>query len=266
MGNTMGGMDPMINATYNGDLSTVKRLCQENPANSEVIHAYTGNTPLHFAAAWGLLHVVKYLCEEAKVNKEATNKDGKTALGCAIQPNPLCQRSRTPVVEYLKAFSPQRLNGSTVEFQWMNARNDLNGKKGTVIVYIEDRQRYNVKIDATGEVVAVKPGNIKTIKSVAYQIAPEQALDEDVRLVAAQFESWKVPKDEADEAVRKLKADGVKSVEDLIMLAEDDADFGKTLRVDYGMNKVSSKKVVQMIQVRKPSLCLVHPARKLTPQ
>jgi len=63
----------------------------------------------------------------------------------------------------------QRLNASTVQFQWLNARRDLNGQQGTVVVYLGDRQRYNVKIDATGEVIAVKPGNIKTIKSAAYQ-------------------------------------------------------------------------------------------------
>ena len=66
----------------------------------------------------------------------------------------------------------QRLNGSIVEFQWLNARHDLNGSEGTVIVYLQDRQRYNVKINATGEVIAVKPGSIKTIKSAVYQPPP----------------------------------------------------------------------------------------------
>ena len=55
------------------------------------------------------------------------------------------------------------MQGATVEFQWLTAQSDLNGKKGTVEVYLEDRGRYNVKVAETGEVIAVKPGNIKTV-------------------------------------------------------------------------------------------------------
>jgi len=60
-------------------------------------------------------------------------------------------------------MAAQRLSGATVEFQWLSARSDLNGKKAVVEVFLEDRERYNVKIAETGETIAVKPGNIKTI-------------------------------------------------------------------------------------------------------
>lgn len=53
--------------------------------------------------------------------------------------------------------------GATVEFQWLNGRSDLNGQKAVVDTFLEDRGRYNVKIAASGEMIAVKPGNIKTI-------------------------------------------------------------------------------------------------------
>ena len=65
-----------------------------------------------------------------------------------------------------------------MEFQWLNARHDLNGSQGTVVVYLENSGRYNVKINATGEVIAVKPGNIKTIKSAPW---PSKAATEEKR-------------------------------------------------------------------------------------
>jgi len=57
----------------------------------------------------------------------------------------------------------QRLTGATVEFQWLNGRSDLNGKKAVVEAFHGGAGRFSVQVTSSGEVIAVKPGNIKTV-------------------------------------------------------------------------------------------------------
>ena len=74
-------------------------------------------------------------------------------------------------------------------------------------------------------------------------------LDEDIVRLAAQFESWKIPKDEAFSSAQKLHCDDVRSIDDL---AEgEDAPFDGVLQSEYGMKKLSSKRVVKGLEAAK---------------
>jgi hypothetical protein len=78
-------------------------------------------------------------------------------------------------------------------------------------------------------------------------------LDEDIVRLAAQFESWKIPKDEAFSSAQKLYCDGVRSIDDLMELADliEDAPFDGVLQSEYGMKKLSSKRVVKGLEAAK---------------
>lgn len=67
--------------------------------------------------------------------------------------------------------------GATVEFQWLEGRASLNGKTAVVECYLQERGRYNVKIAETGELIAVKPGNIKTIAPYTHHYLLKQQED-----------------------------------------------------------------------------------------
>lgn len=52
---------------------------------------------------------------------------------------------------------------ATIVFTGLKGRADLNGQQGQVMLYIADRERYNVKPAGSSEVIAVKPANIKLL-------------------------------------------------------------------------------------------------------
>ena len=65
-------------------LMVVKYLCEEVKVNIEARDNYK-NTPLHTAAKAGSLAVVRYMCVNAKANKEARERTyGNTPLHVAI--------------------------------------------------------------------------------------------------------------------------------------------------------------------------------------
>ena len=53
--------------------------------------------------------------------------------------------------------------GAVVKFQGLKGRADLNEKTGTIVSFLEDRGRFNVRTQHSNEVIAVKPTNIKII-------------------------------------------------------------------------------------------------------
>jgi len=83
-------------------------------------------------------------------------------------------------------LATQRLDGATVEFQWLEGRADLNGHTAVVEGYLPARGRYNVKIAGSNDYIAVKPGNIKTIAPYTHHYLKKAADD-----LAAQQEVWK---------------------------------------------------------------------------
>ena len=50
--------------------------------------------------------------------------------------------------------------GARVIIQGLNARADLNGMAARVVTYIEEKGRYKVRVDKTGDSVSVKPENV----------------------------------------------------------------------------------------------------------
>lgn len=67
-------------------------------------------------------------------------------------------------------------------------RKDLNGKKGTVMSWMEDKGRYNVKCEEGGEVVAIRPINLMEIeytKTTTREVTEAERLVSD-SLVSAQ--------------------------------------------------------------------------------
>eukprot|EP00658_Telonema_sp_P-2_P027463 TRINITY_DN21205_c0_g1_i1.p1 TRINITY_DN21205_c0_g1~~TRINITY_DN21205_c0_g1_i1.p1 ORF type:complete len:292 (-),score=86.96 TRINITY_DN21205_c0_g1_i1:338-1213(-) len=61
-------------------------------------------------------------------------------------------------------FAAQSLVKATVRFENLNGKKELNGREGTVLVYLQDRERYSVRVDDTGETVAIKPCNLTLVK------------------------------------------------------------------------------------------------------
>merc|ERR1712166_1648130 len=51
-------------------------------------------------------------------------------------------------------LATQRLDGATVEFQWLEGRADLNGHTAVVEGYLPARGRYNVKIAGSNDYIA----------------------------------------------------------------------------------------------------------------
>ena len=73
------GWTPLIWASSEGQLTTVKVLVEECHANVEA-KDNDGYTPLIHASQFGRLTTVKYLVEEGHANVEAKNNLGRTAL------------------------------------------------------------------------------------------------------------------------------------------------------------------------------------------
>jgi len=67
-----------------------------------------------------------------------------------------------PEVVEVKASAPlMNLRvGVNVAFKDLVGRNDLNGKHGLVIEYLEEKARWKVEVDETAEVIAVKRANL----------------------------------------------------------------------------------------------------------
>ena len=74
---------PLHTAAKAGSLAVVRYMCVNAKANKEARERTYGNTPLHVAICAGNLEVVQYLCEEAGVDKGAVNNDGLTPLSLA---------------------------------------------------------------------------------------------------------------------------------------------------------------------------------------
>ena len=83
-----------LKASGSGNYPIFQYLCEISKVNKEATNE-DGETALHKACEGGHLPIVQYLCEVAKVNTEATNKDGETALHIA------CFWNRLPIVQYL---------------------------------------------------------------------------------------------------------------------------------------------------------------------
>jgi hypothetical protein len=62
------------------------------------------------------------------------------------------------------AYNPN----SQVEITGLVSRPDLNGQAALVEKYVEERDRYHVKTEASGEEVSVKPCNLILIKRVEF--------------------------------------------------------------------------------------------------
>jgi len=46
----------------------------------------------------------------------------------------------------------------------LNGRSDLNQKGGTVLAYLKEKNRFSVRVEKTGEVVALKPENLEVVE------------------------------------------------------------------------------------------------------
>jgi len=59
--------------------------------------------------------------------------------------------------------SAQTIVGHKCLFAGLNGRADLNQKGGSIVAYLQEKQRYQIKVDKSGEVIAVKPDNIEVL-------------------------------------------------------------------------------------------------------
>ena len=120
----------LFRAIKSRDLALVKRLIKEgaDPSCREE-DDYLRLTPLHTAAFWGDLAIVKYLVEEEGVEVNARDSENATPLHRA------CQNDQLRVVEYFirhrgcdietqdkdgwRALHWASVNGSTATTQWL---------------------------------------------------------------------------------------------------------------------------------------------------
>jgi hypothetical protein len=83
-----------------------------------------------------------------------SERQARTAyLGVRLSSNSNCVKS-------LQATMPCFTPRARVVFTGLKAREDLNGKEGELLSYIEDAARWATKVVATGECIRVKPANL----------------------------------------------------------------------------------------------------------
>ena len=61
--------------------------------------------------------------------------------------------------------------GTAVEVQGLKARPDLNGKRAKIVAYVEERERYQVKVDE-GEEIYLRPANVSELPHACDEPAP----------------------------------------------------------------------------------------------
>jgi len=98
--------------------------------------------------------------EEPKPTPAEAAAEG-TAEGTATAEHP------AGVPEYLEPYAGVEVSG-------LKARPDLNGAHGRVIIYVPDRERYQVRILGTGEEIYLRPANVARSRDAAAAIAAER--------------------------------------------------------------------------------------------
>jgi len=76
--------------------------------------------------------------------------------------------------------------GARVIMQGLKGRADLNGISARVVTYIEEKGRYKLQVDKTGESVSIKPENVVESEDVAAEeptiIAPAKPKKSSVKM------------------------------------------------------------------------------------
>jgi len=107
-------------------------------------------------------NVVEWMEERGRYNIKIEN----TGEIVAIKPANLLTIEAPNEAEVLAGqggVAAQSITGAVVKFQGLKGRADLNEKTGTIVSFLEDRARFNVRTQHSNEVIAVKPTNIKII-------------------------------------------------------------------------------------------------------
>ena len=75
----MAHLENITHAASRGDLESVTRFCEQNPAAKETTDK-DGRTPFHLASLYGHLDIVKYLTNEAHADASSRDNAGWTPL------------------------------------------------------------------------------------------------------------------------------------------------------------------------------------------